>query len=252
MISEYFLPKPHCPSAEVSLCAVGEQYSEICEKLLRWNIEVFPIAANDKLSEPVQYHADLQIGVLEGKTLAVGKGEAALKRRLEQQGFTVMETKRELSNRYPQEAMLDFLVSGDTLIGNPTSVHSVDNELLLKFSQIIKVKQGYTKCSCVTINDHAFITADAGITAACRPLGFDVLQIRPGYIELPGYTTGFIGGCCGFITPDCLAVCGNLDTHPDAEEIKTFLKQYHISIRQICDGSLKDIGGIIPLKQKHP
>lgn len=248
MISEYFLPKPHCPSVEVSLCAVGEQYREICEKLLNWNINIFPVTSNQKLSEPVRCHADLQIGVLEGKTLAVGKGEVLLKHRLEQSGFTVIEAKHELSSTYPQEAMLDFFVSGDTLIGNPIAMN---DELLLKYSQVIKIKQGYTKCSCVAVNDHAFITADTGITAACRQYGFDVLQIRPGYIELPGYDTGFIGGCCGLVAPDCLAVCGSLNTHPDTAEIKAFLKKYRVSVRQLCAGKLKDIGGIIPLKQKN-
>ena len=94
------------------------------------------------------------------------------------------------------------------------------------------------------------ITSDPSITTACRKAGFDVLQIRPGFIELPGYSHGFIGGCCGLISADRLAVCGELNTHPDHDRIHRFLTQHNVSVIELCKGPLQDIGGIIPLKQK--
>lgn len=246
--SEEFLPKAHCPTADISLCAVGEAYPKIQEALNKLGINIFSILSNEKLSKPVQSHADLQLGLLGNDTLLVGKGERDLENRLRALEFTVYESTQKLSNQYPQEAQLDFLVINDIFIGNSKII---DKEYLLKYSQINHVKQSYSKCNIAVVNDRALITADPIIAKSCRILGFDVLQIRPGYIELAPYDTGFIGGCCGLIAADCLAVSGDLSTHPDHKEILTFLRKHHVSVHTLIDGPLQDIGGIIPLKQRR-
>lgn len=247
MKKEQFLPIPHCPSEKVCRCAVGASYPELCEALLKLNIDVFPVPANTKLSRSVSCHADLQLGMLKGDTAAVGKGEDSLRKRLEQLGFYVLEGTLPLADHYPEEAALDFLSFGDLLIGNKKII---EQQYLLNFSQILHIKQGYAKCNIIPVNKHALITSDVSAAATCRAAGFQVLQIRPGHIELPGYDTGFLGGCCGLIAPDCLAVAGDLSRHPDYSEILDFLHQHHVSIRTLSKGKLKDVGGIIPLKQR--
>lgn len=243
----HFLPVAHCPSKSVTLCAVGAEYPDVHKALNQLNIEVFPIEASVKLSRPVENHGDLQLGMLAGDCIAVGKGEELLQKRLETLGFTVLESEQLLSDTYPQEAMLDFLAIGNKLIANRSIV---EKQYLLKFSQIIHIKQGYAKCNLAVVNDHALITSDASAAKACVSAGFDVLQISPGHIELPGYDTGFIGGCCGLIAPNQLAFCGDLSTHPNYEEIVAFLKKHNVSAITLTQGKLKDIGGIIPLMQK--
>lgn len=244
---EQFLPIPHCPSSDVSLCAVGAAYSDICQALENEGIRVLRVPDNPKLSAPVQAHADLQLAVVNGEQVLIGKGEEYLKELLEQDGFHVAETAMELNSRYPQEAMLDFVSLRDYVIGN---CHYMDYKHLLNNSQSIHVKQGYTKCNLAIISSNALITSDRSIANACRAAGFDVLLICPGFIELPGYSYGFIGGCCGLIAADRLAVCGELKTHPDCDSILQFLTQHKVTAVELCKGSLKDIGGIIPLKQK--
>lgn len=242
-----FLPISHCPTKSVALCAVGEAYPQVCEQLLKQNIEIFTISANGSLSEPVRFHPDLQLGMLTGECIAIGKGENMLQNRLEQFGFSTVETAFPLSDQYPQEAVLDFLSLGEKIIGN----HDIlKKNNLLNNSQSIHVKQGYAKCSITVISSTALITADQSIANICIKHGFDVLQIRPGYIELPGYHYGFIGGCCGLIAPDCLAVCGDLQTHPDYERITAFLQKHHVTALPLINGTLQDIGGIIPMKQR--
>ena len=88
---------------------------------------------------------------------------------------------------------------------------------------------------------------DEGISRAALSLGLDVLKITPGYIELPGYEYGFIGGCCGKISKNELAFTGKLDGHPDREKILAFLAEKRISPVFLTDGPLFDAGGIIPL-----
>lgn len=246
MKKQQFLPIPHYPSKTVTCCAVGARYTEVHDAFKKMDIDVFIIPENSKLSEPVRCHPDLQIGMIKGESIAVGKGETELKQRLEYLGFHVVESEYQLCSTYPLEALLDFAVVGNRIIGNRQILGMHD---LLFFSQSIHVNQGYTKCNLALLNDHAFITSDPSIAHACKQLDFDVLQIRPGFIELPGYSTGFIGGCCGLIGPNQLAVCGDLRTHPDYNIIKGFLDKHQIEIIQLCNGALKDIGGIIPLKQ---
>lgn len=247
MNKEQFLPTPYCPSGEVTLCAVGARYGKICEALERYGIEVLRIPEHGKLSQPVKAHADLQLAVLKGEQLLIAKGESDLRELLEAYGFQVKEAETELSNSYPQEALLDFVSTSSQIIGNREIIGKIG---LLNNSQIIHVKQGYTKCNLALINQNAVITSDPSITTACRKAGFDVLQIQPGFIELPGYSHGFIGGCCGLISADHLAVCGELNTHPDHDRIHRFLTQHNVSVIELCKGPLQDIGGIIPLKQK--
>ena len=248
MIREQFLPIPYCPSANVTLCAVGACYTTICEALNSLGIQVLEISNNEKLSPPVQGHADLQLAVLEGNRVLIGKGESPLKNLLLPHGFEVSETNTPLCNQYPREALLDFVSLGNRIIGN-TPIFK--EERLLNNSQIIHVKQGYTKCNIALINKNTLISSDPSIASVCRDYHFDVLQIRSGFIELPGYHHGFIGGCCGLISPDCLAVCGKLSTHPDYHEIVQFLHKHHVTVVELCDGPLIDIGSIIPLKQKN-
>ncbi len=206
------------------------------------------ISKNSKLSFPVQSHADLQLAVLGGKRVLIGKGEKALRKSLEEHGFQVIESNTELGSIYPQEALLDFVSLGDRIIGNSKII---GNNYLLNNSQFIHVNQGYTKCNFAMVNDHAAMTSDETIAAVCQSNGFDVLKIRQGFIELPGYSYGFIGGCCGLIAADRLAVCGELNTHPDCDMIKQFLYKHHITAVELCAGALRDIGGVIPLKQNR-
>lgn len=241
-----FLPIAHCPSRKVSLCAVSAEHIEIHDALSRMGIEVFPIEASEKLSRPVASHADLRLGMLSSEQIAVGKGEKLLQKKLEELGFHVVECKNSLSNSYPQEALLDFLALNNRIIGKRTIL---EKEYMLKFSQFIHINQGYAKCNLAVVNEHSLITSDLSAAKACREAGFDVLLISPGAIELPGYDSGFIGGCCGLIAPDILAFSGQLDTHPDGDAIKAFLQKHNVSVMELCKGKLKDIGGIIPLKQ---
>ena len=76
------------------------------------------------------------------------------------------------------------------------------------------------------------------------------LKIRDGFIELPGYNYGFIGGACGLISPYKLAFAGDVTRHPDYLAIKTFLHSQKVEAICLHDGNLFDIGGILPIMEK--
>ena len=113
--------------------------------------------------------------------------------------------------------------------------------------KLIDVKQGYSKCSICVIAENAIITSDKIIAKAAVSNGYDVLHISEGYIKLKGLNYGFIGGCCGLISKEILAVNGDISQHIDYLKIKEFCEKYNVTIYPLHNGTLEDIGSIIPL-----
>ncbi len=130
--------------------------------------------------------------------------------------------------------------------------------------EIINVKQGYAKCSCVVVADNAIITADSGIVKSCLAYNemiceeyennpeeqslrrIDVLKIEKGHVALEGFDYGFIGGTSGEID-SVIYFNGNLAAHPDCEKIIDFVKTHGKEVRYFDDYELTDIGSIIYL-----
>ena len=111
---------------------------------------------------------------------------------------------------------------------------------------LINVKQGYAKCSCAAVSDHAIITADNGIIRSLEDNPIDVLSIGKGSIRLDGADTGFIGGASGYDKDrKTLYFCGNIKEHPDYNSIKRFCNEQDTQIVSLNDDHLTDIGGII-------
>ena len=76
-----------------------------------------------------------------------------------------------------------------------------------------------------------------------------MLLIEAGSIQLPGYDTGFIGGCCGKLSPDKMAFTGSLKNHPSGTRIQIFLREHGVTPLELCQGPLIDVGVIIPLAE---
>ena len=77
------------------------------------------------------------------------------------------------------------------------------------------------------------------------------LRVQAGFVELPGYPYGFLGGACGKLSADTLAFTGDLSTHPDHEAIVSFLRNYRVYPVCLQQGPLQDIGGILPLREEE-
>lgn len=108
----------------------------------------------------------------------------------------------------------------------------------------VNVMQGYAKCSIVVVDENSIITYDDGITKACRMAGMDVLHVHAGNILLPGYSTGFIGGCSGRIGNE-IVFNGDLSAHPDFHIIKSFIEGRNLNCTWFSGYPLTDIGSII-------
>ena len=110
--------------------------------------------------------------------------------------------------------------------------------------RLVDVRQGYSKCSTVILDETSIITYDRGIAVKCRAEGMDVLEVRPGHVLLPGYDTGFIGGASGRVG-STVYFNGDLRAHPDFKAITDFIETRGLKAVWFAGWPLTDIGSII-------
>lgn len=142
------------------------------------------------------------------------------------------------------------------MLWRKTIVHRTDDTEQMK---IIGVSQGYSRCTCLPVDNRSFITADVGLANALESQDASVLTIKPGSILLPGFDYGFIGGCAGHIYIDNLTDSdgpkqraiifnGDLSRHPDFEKISDFIKSRNIYPIYFEEYPLEDIGSILSME----
>ena len=193
---------------------------------------------------------------------------------------------RRLSADYPEDIIYNACSTGKYFLHNlkytaPELLAAAKAARL----ELIDIPQGYAKCSIAVVSENAIITYDRGIAAAIEATGgkilahgnasgsalsanlhktmsshidfaktnesrirtaISVLLIEPGHINLPGYNTGFIGGCTGldFIHNE-LIFNGDLSLHPDGDRIREFVESHGVTIKDFPGRPLTDIGSII-------
>ena len=245
----YWLNVPHLPHAPVSCVALSAQETTLAEALASRSVAVLPVPPHPALPSPVASHADLNLfDCGEGNFLVLPGASPTLSDSLRALGASVSICTGIPGNRYPADALLDAAMLGSDCFANPKTATPDLSELCQSHSiRLIPVKQGYTKCSMVLLPDGGIITEDSGIAPVARKYGYDVLLLRPGFVSLPGYSCGMLGGSCGMLAPDCLAFAGNWKLHPDAGEIFAFCSNYHVFPEALASFPLRDVGGLLPV-----
>ena len=230
------------------MVAVSSEAGDVIGALNGAGIGIVPIEPCMNLPRGIQSHADLQLIHLGGnKVITASAGDETLKM-LDLLGAENIKTD-DLQGIYPGDSLLNSAILGNHIILN----EKIADNNILKYAEeknldLISVKQGYSRCSVLILAGDAVITADEGIAAACEDREIEVLKIHPGNIFLPGYDTGFIGGCGGLIEKKILGTAGNIKSlKNDCDNIKDFLRNRNIYIENLGGNELRDIGGILPL-----
>ena len=151
-----------------------------------------------------------------------------------------------LGMEYPQDSTYNAACTGKYFIHN----FKITAPELLKTAEdmgmtMIDVKQGYAKCNIAILDENAIITSDEGIAEACEQYpDLKVLLIRPGFIRLDGFNTGFIGGATGRLGNEFI-FNGNLSKHPDFPRILEFVESRGLTPKWFPEYKLTDIGSIL-------
>lgn len=211
---------------------------KIIDSLEQKGFEVKPLAPFAALKSPMDTHADM---------LLLNVGDKIFKH-IDYKTYDIdnlIEINEPISANYPNDVLLNIAIVGKNAFCN---IKHASKTILQHLEQngysINHVSQGYSHCSTLIVSDNAIITADDGIASKAQAAGIDVLKISSGYISLPPYEYGFIGGASG-VTNDSVYFCGSLSHHPSGEEIREFCRSYGKQTVELCDMPLEDIGGIL-------
>ncbi len=239
------LINPNLPTSKVCHVVMSNENPQFVKESVHLGINVLPTEQCNDVLPAVNRHADMLFSYLGGGKYLIEKSQTKLKSELDRlSGFTCKDCVS-LGPNYPDDILLNTCIIGNLAICCKKNIHPAFKESF----EIIEVPQGYSKCSVCVVDKHSIITDDKSIYNACKGHNIDALLIRKGSVRLNGFDYGFIGGCCGKISEDTIAFCGNLDTHCDALKIKSFLSERNVTYISLGKLELTDIGSILPITQ---
>ncbi len=201
------------------------------------------------LPPSMRRHADLGIVIISSKkAVCPPESYAYYKNELTPYGFEVIEGDSHIGSHYPQDSAYNVGIVGKKCFLNKKVCDKLLFDILITEGyEVVQVNQGYTKCSICPIDENSFITGDVSIARKGKKAGMDVLLISNEGISLSGYKNGFFGGSAGKSSNNELLINGDISTLPDYKNIEKFLLSKDITIKNLKEGAVFDIGSIIPL-----
>lgn len=245
-----YIKQPNLPTRKACKVIVDYRISEESQKSLeKEGIEVIKTVPISSLYEQVNGHPDMQIHHLgDNNFVCEPSSFSYYKEKLK--GANLLKG-TELSEKYPY----DILYNG--ALCNYVFFHKLnytEKEIINFYNhkkvRLVNVNQGYSKCSVAVIADNTIITSDEQIHKKALEFGLNSLYVNPIQIILNGMSNGFIGGVCGLIDKNVLAINGSLNCFDDGRKIKKYCEAYNIKILELQNSKLVDIGSIIPVMQK--
>lgn len=246
---------PCLPENEVATVLISSDYPDISDVLLnKFNISTIQVQRNNALTDDIASHPDCAFVQLNNNTaIATNELCESIVKYLttrNKNNFKLHECSENISSPYPGDVRVNVRVISDMIFCNTKYVDQSVQDFAYKYNyRLIHCNQGYVACSTVLLNNNALITDDESIHCSAQKNAIDSILINKGSVKLKGRDYGFIGGTCGMIGKNLLAFTGKLDTHADAELIKSFLKKHSVDYIELNDGPLIDIGGIIPFSE---
>lgn len=147
-----------------------------------------------------------------------------------------------IKDGYPHDCVLNNLITDRYVIaGKRTALVYSDKDIGGR--EIIRVNQGYVKCSVVSFGDR-FITSDRSICDKLMQLGYEVLLVDNDGIKLNGFSCGFIGGATAVID-NKLFVFGDITKHKAHDRITEFALRSVDDIISLGDCDIYDYGGAV-------
>ncbi len=232
----------------MSKILLSENVSKMCSDSLKGRgYELCLLPAFSKLSSPVASHVDMLM-CFDGKQIITHSEYYKVSREIFDSlyGIDVVLSDENISDEYPGDVLFNGFFVGDMCL--VAKSNSISRIIKKKAKEIIGVKQGYASCSVCKVSDRAFITSDKGIADCLKERHYDVLMIEKGYIALPPYDYGFIGGA-SVVLDDEVCFFGSIEEHPDYAEISRFIKKNGKKISSLSNEKLCDIGGGIVIKK---
>jgi hypothetical protein len=221
-----------------NLAVIGPRMPEEAkQKLRQLNYYLLEVSLHKRLLRPVKGHVDMMLFRC-GKTVIYEDSLEDVACILRKNGYECIKGERIKTGRYPRDILYNACAIGNRIIHYRGRIEKHIRALRLRH---IEVSQGYARCSVIPVDRRHIITSDTGIKEAWERHGGTALFVRQGYVKLPGYNTGFIGGTSG-VTDSAVLFTGSLKTHPDGRSIRDFIKKTGKGIIELYGGPLYDAG----------
>ena len=248
-----FAESPFCFNGKLKTCIVDGRITDELEKsLLDRDIRLIKTPKCQDVYNAISYHPDIQFfNCGNGKIIVCPNLYDKYVDILSDFNIDIIKGKKSISKKYPEDIAYNVCVVGKYAIHN---FRYTDEVVLREIDECryerINIKQGYAKCSICVVDDKSIITADRGIVEAIKSCEADIdcLLIQDGNIDLFDMNYGFIGGCSGLLSTKEVGFLGNLEKHPDFEEIKKFLEERGKIAISLSNEKLLDLGSIIPIE----
>lgn len=225
---------------------ISEGFKQLLSDLKIDIIKMLPI---EEIDDPVKDHPDMAVHPIDYKKIVVyNKHETYYREKLKKYGVEVIPSSNELNKLYPNDVALNVSRTKDYYFYKENCIDLNIEKNLLGNSKPILVKQGYSKCSSLIIGKDTVITSDKGLYKAYSINGINCYLIPFGDIYLPGYDTGFIGGCGGMISEDELLFYGNLERYKYSDKLVEILQNENIKHYYPKDCEFIDLGSIIGIR----
>lgn len=207
----------------------------------------FQIPSQNVVYDNISRHADLFVFSLGNKAIISPNLFKSVEKKYS--NFNLIKGNTILKKKYPYDIAYNIAFTGKYAIHNFKYTDIVAYNLLLDNNiELLDIKQGYSKCSIVVVDENSIITSDLGIYERLKNK-LDVLLISEGYVKLSGFKYGFLGGASGKINGE-LIFYGNLEKHIDFKKIINFIERKNVEYKYFADFELEDIGSIIEIRRK--
>ena len=210
---------------------------------------VITLPPSDKLSEPMASHTDILLLRLGDNIVTTAEYcERALGELSEIYDYTRVKmhfTSDTHGKTYPDDVIFNTLVLGKRVYARLGSLSPYARELAEGAGYtLVDVRQGYPACTVMKLSDEAVITADPGLAELLLRDGIRVYKIENGYISLPPYEYGFIGGASG-VFEGCAYFLGDMTGHPSYAVIEAACRAEGLTPVMLGRGVPLDLGGIL-------
>ncbi len=250
MLGDRYIKIPNLPENKVTCVIVDYRISKESEQtLIDNNIKVLKTAKLNSLYQAVNGHPDMQIHHLGANLFVCEKTLLSYYKKLLPDAKIVSGNSC-LSDKYPQDIAYNVARVGNFLFHY---LNFTDSSILEYYKtngvKLINVKQGYSKCSVCIINENAIITSDIKIAEKAIENGVDAMFFDNRKILIKGLDHGFIGGICGLIDKNLLAVNGNIEKLADFDKFLNFCQKHRTNVLRLNNSIPEDIGSILPVKE---
>lgn len=193
---------------------------------------------NPNLDERIADHPDLSLCKVDENTIII---DASVSSYYKDKLPHIRIIKGEkVSYKYPNDSIYNVVSFKEFYIHNNFTEKNIRK--YFKNKDHLFVKQGYTRCSTIVLND-SLLTSDLGIYKRLKDK-LKIYLLNEEEIELDGFSKGFLGGCFGLVDEKIALFNGNIERLSSYDIIKSIIVKEKLDLLY-PDSNLLDTGSLI-------